>query len=363
MAARAPRHVAILAGGKGTRFWPVGRSSRPKQALALDGDDPRPLLAATWERAAPASEGGVPWVVASRTLAPLLRRLLPASARPRFLLEPEPRNTAAAVALAAVTVADEDPAAVLAVVPSDHHVAPDRAWRRAIRALHDRAGAADRILTLGLRPSFPATGYGYLEIGARRARTAAGPVHAVRRYVEKPARAAAVRYVRSGRFLWNLGTFAFRPRVFLDAMGRHFAPGARAFARVVAGARGARALAAAYRACPSLSVDYAVMEKCADLEVVAAEFAWDDLGSWDAVARHAAPDASGNRMDGRHLAVDASGCFVRADDGTTVALLGVSDLIVVRTKDALLVARRGRGEDVRRVHHLLARAGREDLLR
>jgi mannose-1-phosphate guanylyltransferase len=105
------------------------------------------------------------------------------------------------------------------------------------------------------------------------------------------------------------------------------------------------------------------MEKCPDLEVVAAEFAWDDLGSWDAVARHAAPDASGNRMARRHLAVDASGCFVRADDGTTVALLGVSDLIVVRTRDALLVARRGRGEDVRRVHDLLARAGREDLLR
>ncbi|HVG93787.1 MAG TPA: sugar phosphate nucleotidyltransferase, partial [Planctomycetota bacterium] len=206
-------------------------------------------------------------------------------------------------------------------------------------------------------------GHGDLEIGARRARTAAGPVHAVRRYVEKPARAAAQRYVRSRKFLWNLGTFAFRPRVFLAAMERHFAPGARAFARVFAGARGPRALASAYRACPSLSVDYAVMEACPDLEVVAADFAWDDLGSWDAVARQVAPDAAGNRMDRRHVAVDARGCFVRADDGTTVALLGVSDLIVVRTKDALLVARAGRGEEVRRVHDLLARAGREDLLR
>ena len=195
MAARAHRHVAILAGGKGTRFWPVGRASRPKQGLTLDGEDPRPLLRATWDRVAPASEGGLPWVVASRALAPLLRRMLPASARARFLLEPEPRNTAAAVALAAWTVGAQDPAAVLAVVPSDHHVAPDRAWRRGVECLLDRAAAEDRILLLGLRPTFPATGYGYLEIGARRARSAAGPVHAVRRYVEKPARAAAQRYV------------------------------------------------------------------------------------------------------------------------------------------------------------------------
>jgi mannose-1-phosphate guanylyltransferase len=151
--------------------------------------------------------------------------------------------------------------------------------------------------------------------------------------------------------------------VFLEAMRRHFAPGARAFEKVLAGAKGARALAAAYRDVPSLSVDYAVMEKCADLEVVAAAFEWDDLGSWDAVARHATPDAAGNLMDPRHLALESEDCFVRAEDGTTVALLGVSDLLVVRTKDALLVARRGRGEDVRRIYDALKGSGRGDLLR
>jgi mannose-1-phosphate guanylyltransferase len=363
MASRAHRHVAILAGGKGTRFWPVGRLSRPKQVIPLDGDDPRPLVRAAWERSAPLCHEGTPWVVASRAIAPVLRRILPAAARRRLLLEPEPRNTAAAVAWAAVEVAARDPEGVVAVVPSDHHVSPDAAWRRAIASLLDRAAEVDRILTLGLRPAFPATGYGYLETGERRAQTPAGPVHAVRRYVEKPARPAANRFVRSGRFLWNLGTFAFRPRVFLDAMAAHFPEGARALQPLLSGPRTPRSLAAAYRAVPSTSVDYAVMEKCGDLEVVAAAFDWDDLGSWDAVARHAAPDAGGNLMHPRHVAVDAGDCFVRAEDGTTVALLGVSDLIVVRTKDALLVARRGRGEDVRRVYEALRDGRREDLLR
>lgn len=363
MASRAHRHVAILAGGKGTRFWPVGRLSRPKQVLPLDGDDPRPLLRATWDRCAPLCHRGTPWVVASRALAPTLRRILPAAARERFLLEPRPRNTTAAVAWTAHALGAADPDGVVAVVPSDHHVAPDRAWRLALASLLDRAARVDAILTLGLRPTFPATGYGYLEAGPRRARTAAGGVHPVRRYVEKPARPAANRFVKSGRFLWNLGTFAFRPRVLLDAMAEHFPDGARAFAPLAAGALGPRAVAAAYRAVPSISIDYAVMEKCRRLEVVAAAFEWDDLGSWDAVARHAAPDASGNLLHARHLAVDAEDCFVRAEDGTTVALLGVSDLVVVRTKDALLVARRGRGEDVRRVYEALEARGREDLLR
>jgi mannose-1-phosphate guanylyltransferase/mannose-6-phosphate isomerase len=356
-------HVAVLAGGKGTRFWPVGRASRPKQVLALDGDDPRSLVRSTYDRVAPLCDRGGPWIVASRTLGPSLRRLLPAAARARTLLEPEPKNTAAAVALAAHAVASVDPDASVAVVPSDHHVAPDGAYREALRALLGRARASGRILTLGLRPTFPATGYGYLEVGEARAETTAGPVHAVARYVEKPARPAANRFVRSGRHLWNLGTFAFTPKAFLDAFATHFPEGAQAFAPVLATKRFGPRLAAAYRAVPSISVDYAVMEKCRDLEVLATSFDWDDLGSWDAVARHASADAQGNVLGAGHLAVDAVDCFVRADDGTAVALLGVSDLIVVRTKDALLVARRGRGEDVRKVYEAWKAKGREDLLR
>lgn len=359
----ARTHVVILAGGRGTRFWPVGRESRPKQLLALDGDDPRPLLRATYERTAPLCDASGPWIVASRALAKDLRRMFPRMPRERLLLEPAGRNTAAAVTWAALEVEKVDPEATCVVVPSDCHVAPDRAYRAALAAALARAAASERILTLGLRPTFPATGYGYVELGAPRAKTAAGPVHAVARFVEKPPLAAAKRYVRSGRYLWNLGTFAFRPRAYLAAARLAWPDGLAALAGLGRGRATPTKVAEAYATVPSISVDYAVMEKARDLEVLSTSFAWDDLGSWDAVARHATPDASGNVLGKDDLALDATGCLVRTDDGTTVALLGVSDLVVVRTKDALLVARKGRGEDVRSIYEALAKRGRRDLLR
>jgi mannose-1-phosphate guanylyltransferase len=361
--AKRSRHVAILAGGSGTRFWPVGRRSRPKQLLALDGDDPRPLLRATYERVRPLCDAKGPFVVAAKGLAKELRALLPEVPADRMLLEPVPRNTAAAVALAAHAVACEGGDAPFAVVPSDHHAAPDAAYRAILAAMVDRAGASGRMTTLGLRPTFPATGYGWLEVGEQRATTRTGPIHAVRRYVEKPSLAVATRYVRGGRHLWNLGTFAFRPSVFLRALRLHLPEAARALAPVLSTKAFRPRLAAAFAACPSVSVDYGVMEKADDLEVLAARFDWDDLGSWDAVARHARTDLAGSSASPADVLVDTSGCLVRTTDGTPVALVGVSDLLVVRTKDALLVARKGRGEDVRKVVEALRAAGREELLR
>ena len=362
MARSDRRHVVILAGGKGTRFWPEGRETRPKQVLALDGDDRRPLLRATVDRVAPICEGGAPWIVAPRSLAREIRRVVPDVPARRFLWEPEARNTTAAVAFAAAAVAREaGPQEIVVVVPADHHVEPAAAYRRALSAMAERARRTGRILTLGLRPTFPATGYGYLALGPKQAATAAGPVYAVDRYVEKPALAVAKRYVRGGRHLWNGGTFAFSPEAFLVALMRHEKASAMEFVGTVA-TRSPRALARAYRATPKTSVDYAVMEKERDLEVLAARLDWDDLGSWDAVTRHARADGAGNVMGRGSVAVDAKGNLVRALDGTTVALLGVDDLVVVRTKDALLVARRGCGEDVRRVVAALEKAGRKDLL-
>ncbi len=363
MRSTARTHVVILAGGKGTRFWPVGRETRPKQLLALDGDDPRPLLLATYERTAPLCDAKGPFIVAPAALAKDLRRLLPRMPKERLLLEPVGRNTAAAVTWAALEVEKADPEAACVVVPSDCHVAPDRAYRAALSAMLARAARSARIQTLGLRPTFPATGYGYVELGPELARTKSGPIHGVARFVEKPALAVAKRYVRSGRFLWNLGTFGFLPSAFLSTARRTWPDGLAALASLGRGRATPAKVAAAYAAVPSISVDYAVMEKAGDLEVLCTSFQWDDLGSWDAVARHATPDAAGNVLAANDLAVDSTGCLVRADDGTTVALLGVSDLVVVRTKDALLVARKGRGEDVRKVYDALKARGRRDLLR
>lgn len=357
----APR-LAILAGGSGTRFWPLGRAGRPKQVLALDGDDPRPLLALTLDRVAPLGDRE-PLVVAPAPLAPVLAR----AARPRrylVLREPLPRNTAPAVVLAALVAAREDARRPLLVVPSDHHVAPLSRYRAALRAMAARAAQADALVTLGLVPDRPATGYGWLELGPRVGGAARLPVHRVLRYVEKPALARAQRMLDGGRHRWNGGTFAFRPEVLLEE-ARRLVPAMLAALSAALARRGARAqqraLARAYRALPAASVDTALMERARHVETVAAPLAWDDLGSFDAMARQRRPDARGNRVRGAVTLLDAEGCVVEAEAGH-VALLGVKDLVVVRTADTVLVLPRGAGERVRELVARLAAEGRGELL-
>ena len=355
--------IAILAGGSGTRFWPAGRRSRPKQLLALDGDDPRSLLALTWMRLAPLT-AHPPRIVAPRTLRRPLTQALPDLEASTFLWEPEPRNTAAAVALAAHAGGARDPAAPVLVVPADHHAAPLTRYRQALRAMVARARQGEAIVTLGLAPTRAATGYGYLRRGKRVAGGPAGPIHKVKKYVEKPKAAKARRMVADGRHSWNGGTFAFRPDVFLSELEAHLPevaePLEAAFARF--GKRGfVTALAKAYADMPSTSVDYGVMEHARNVEVLVSDVDWDDLGSWDAVARHRKPDQDGNTLRGAVSAVGSRNCLVQAEGGH-VALLGVKNLIVVQTGDTVLVARRGRGEDVRKVVARLVEEGREDLL-
>ncbi len=355
--------IAILAGGSGTRFWPVGRKRRPKQFLALDGDDPSPLLALTWDRVRPLSDAP-PWIVAPLVMRGPLKGLLPEATNDALLLEPAPRNTAAAVLLAAEAGARAAPGVPVLVVPADHHVRPLGRYRAALKAMASRAKKAGTILTLGLEPDHPATGYGYLELGEEMARPRAGAIHQVKRFVEKPTAARARKMVGSGRFLFNGGTFAFLPEVMLEEGRRHLPEVAEPLAEAFRswGRRGfASALEHAYDAIPSISVDYGIMERTPNVETVAADLDWDDLGSWDAVARHRRPDAEGNRTRGDVTLVASSGCVVDAEHGH-VALLGMKDVTVVRTEDTVLVMPRGRGEDVRRIVRRLEDEGRRDLL-
>jgi mannose-1-phosphate guanylyltransferase/mannose-6-phosphate isomerase len=364
MAARQPAPtVAVLAGGSGTRFWPAGRRERPKQVLALDGDEPRSLLELTLARLLPLAPGGTrPVIIAPRSLMKVLRDALPAQPAEGWIWEPAPRSTAAAVALAAFAAAARDPATPVLIVPADHHVAPLSAYRAALRAMLSRARTSEAILTLGLAPTHPATGYGYLQIGERLTPQDRIAIHRVERFVEKPPLAKARTMAGDGRHLWNGGTFAFRAEVFLAALARHLPEVHDPLAAVHArGVPSARRLAAAYAEVTSISVDHGVMEKVDLVETVAAPIEWDDLGSWDAVARQRRPDPDGNRLRGEVTTVEARECVVDSDGGH-VALLGVEDLIVVRAGDAVLVARRGRGEDVRRIVEQLKAAGREDLL-
>lgn len=351
--------VAILAGGSGTRFWPLGRAGRPKQVLALDGDDPRTLLAATLDRVAPLT-GKPPLVVAPTALERTLRAAAGAH-EIEFVAEPAPRNTAAAVALAAFAAGAD---ATLLVVPADQHVAPLARYRAALRQMAERAAVSPALLTLGLKPTFPATGYGWLRLGKKLGGSRELPVLRVERFVEKPRLAVARRLLADGKHRWNGGTFAFRVEVLLAALRTHVPALYGALAtveRTAPGARRARALAEAYAGLPSISFDHAVMERAAEVETVAAALDWDDLGSFDALARRRRGDAAGNAVRGDVTLVDAENCVVEADAGH-VALVGVKDLIVVRTADATLILPRGAGERVREVVERLRAKGRGDLL-
>jgi mannose-1-phosphate guanylyltransferase len=345
--------AAVLAGGSGTRFWPASTVRVPKQFLRLTGR--APMLREAVERLLPMVPAERIAVVTAAATRDDVLRVLPELPAANVLGEPRGRNTAAACALAARWAAERSRDAVLVVTPSDHLTEPAEAFRAALTTAAERAAGGPRLLTLGLRPAYAATGYGWIQLGPKAEDRPGGAVHSVVRFVEKPDRARAEAFLAGGEHLWNLGVFAWRPQVFLDALAAHLPVTAQA----LAGASSPAALAAAYDAIPSISVDHAVLEKHGTVECVPCSFAWDDLGSFAAVARHLAADAAGNASIGPLLALESKGCLAWADDGRMTALLGVDDLIVVHANGVTLVLPKSRAEEVRKLVDALGPAGLE----
>jgi mannose-1-phosphate guanylyltransferase/mannose-6-phosphate isomerase len=342
----------ILSGGAGTRLWPVSRRAYPKPFIRFaDGES---LLGKTLARALAVAEPGAPIVtVTGRDYVFITRdeyaRQAPSEAgRQRYLLEPAGRNTAPAVVLAALAIADaHGPDAILLVLPADHLIADLAGFADAVRAARTLA-ARDHLVTFGVVPTRPETGYGYIERGA-----ALGPDgFAVARFVEKPDLETARQYVASGLYAWNSGMFCFRAGALLAAA-------AATCPDVLAAARACHAASPAagdtidyarepFLAMPDISIDYAIMERAERRAVVPARFDWSDIGSWVAIGEQREPDERGNRTRGDVVLIDANDCYVQAEQ-RTVAAVGVSDLTIVETADAVLVAHRDRAQDVKRV--------------
>jgi len=355
-------HAVVLAGGSGQRFWPRSRRRHPKPLLrALDG---RTLLAATFDRARRfAGDAGL-WLVCGEEHARPMRREARAAGLPprRVVVEPRARNTAMAAAVAALRVAAEDPDAVLAVLPADHVIPDARAFAAALARAARAAAEADVLVTLGVEPTRPDTGYGYIRVGdAAPGHTG---LHRVSRFVEKPAAARARRFVRGGRHLWNAGIFVWRARTLLEEVEACAPDLHRALAPVRAEPRGrgaARALEAAYRRAPSLPVDVAVLERSKRVWTLPVDFHWSDVGTWDSLARElGVGDGASRVVAGDAILEHADGNLVWGD-GRLVVLLGVEDLAVIDTPDALLVARLDRSPELKRVVERLAR-DRADLV-
>lgn len=357
-------HAIILAGGSGTRFWPLSRARRPKQFLKLVTGNA--LLHETHARVEALVPAARAWVVCGEAHVEGARAALPALPPAHLVVEPAARNTAPAIGLAAVRALAEDPDATLVVLPSDHHVAVPEAFREAL-ALAARVAQEGLLVTLGIRPVRPETGYGYLKRGPARADGA----FAVEAFVEKPDLPTAQRYLQDAAYLWNAGIFVFRADAILGAFARHLPKVAEGLAAIAqAFDRGPEAGEAASRELfprlPSISIDYGVMEPEAHaghrIALVPGDFGWSDVGSFAALPEVRALDARGNALAGDALAVDCDDCVVVAEGGRLVATLGLRGLCVVDAGDALLVVPRDRAQDVRAVVEALKAQGRAELL-
>ena len=353
----------ILAGGRGTRFWPRSRKRSAKQVLKVVGA--RSLIQNTVERLRPVIPPQRMLVLTNEPLRDEIVRQLPEVPERQILAEPAQRNTAPAIGLAARILESIDPDAVMGVFPSDHVIARPAAYRAVVKHAF-RGAAARHLMVVGIQPRWPETGYGYIEF-PRGSRAGGTQPLAVARFHEKPQLPKARRYVAAGNYFWNSGMFFWRADVLLDQLRHHLPKTATLLAALPRfGARQfARKLRSAFPLCENISIDYAVLEKAAAAGKVrgipAADFGWSDVGSWNAVFELLPRDSFGNTTGRDSLCFDSSNNFVDAR-GKLVALVGVKDLIVVDTPDALLVASRDRAQQVGDVVKALEKLKRDDLL-
>jgi mannose-1-phosphate guanylyltransferase len=349
----------ILAGGRGTRFWPRSRKRSAKQVLDVAGE--RSLIQATVERLAPVIPPQRMWILTNEYLRRTIIRQLPEVPQNQILAEPLQRNTAPAIGLAAHILRSLDPDAVMGVFPSDHVVGRPAAYRAVLKAAL-KAAAAGNLMVVGIPPRWPETGYGYIEFP--RGTKSGAEALPVRRFHEKPELANAKRYLAAGNFYWNSGMFFWRADVLLDQLRRYLPKTASVLASLprFGSRRFAAALKQAFPLCENISIDYAVLEKAAHVAGIAAgDFGWNDVGSWNAVYELLPRDASGNVTPPNSICLDSHNNFVDAR-GKVVALLGVRDLIVVDTPDALLVAARDDAQRVGEIVKALEKLERHDLL-
>jgi mannose-1-phosphate guanylyltransferase len=368
----------ILAGGSGTRFWPRSRRARAKQVLALEGE--RTMIQQTLERLEPIAGTSAAWVITNHWLRDIIAQQLPAVPVAQVISEPCARNTAPACALAAFLLEKSAPETVLGVFPSDHVVTNTIRFQEVITAGIELAAAGENIVVLGVPPTRPETGYGYIEQGAAfdpSIKIEAGkpiPAHRVRRFREKPDPATAERFLAAGNFVWNSGIFLWSAKTLVAAFREHV-PDMVAPLEKITAAFGTpqfeEVFAREYPNCENISVDYAILEprtgkgeSRSNVFCLPADFGWNDLGSWASLHEHLGENDETNVIDGATtglFTIQSGGNYVYAP-GKTVALLGVDGLVVVETEDALLITTRARSQDVSKIVRAVHESGREDLI-
>jgi mannose-1-phosphate guanylyltransferase len=352
-------HAVVMAGGSGTRFWPKSRRNRPKQLLRLYGD--ATMLQQTVGRIGPLVPAERVLIVTGADQAAAVAAQLPELPAANVVAEPCPRDTAPCVGLAATLVARSDPDGTMIVLPADHVIAPAEVFVRAVRAaVAVVADDPEALVTFGIRPDHPATGYGYIERAERLGEPEGVPLYRVAQFREKPDRSTAEEFLASGRFFWNSGIFAWRARTILDALAAH-RPGLAAALERIAKALGtaeeAEAIAREYPRMERVPIDKAVLERAGTVRVLEAPYVWNDVGDWRALTALQPADGRGNTTQGHVLPVETRGSIIVSDDGGLIATLGVEDLVIVQSGGATLVARKDRLDQLKALVEGLDQAG------
>ncbi len=338
-----------MAGGVGERFWPMSRRKRPKQLLSIVGK--QTMIQQTVARLQGVVAPSRVVVVTTADQVALVRKQLPRVKH--VIAEPAGRNTAPCVGLAAAIIGKHDPNAVMVVVPADSYIPDVVQYRRVVADALEFAGRENVLITIGIRPTSPHTGYGYVQLGE----PVTGRISRAKRFVEKPDRATAEQFLASGDYLWNAGMFVWSVRAINEAFAKlqpEMAAGCRTIQAAVGTKSFARVLKREFLKMTKISIDYAIMEKADNVVVARGDFAWDDVGDWAAIDRHHEKDAAGNVARSAFIGVDAKNCVVVSDTGKIITLVGVSDLVVVQTGDATLICRKSHSQRVREIVKQLA---------
>jgi len=354
--------VVVMAGGSGTRFWPLSRRTKPKQFLPIISS--KTMVEETVERLLPL----VPWAkirtVANAQQTRLIRKLLPRIPARNTLVEPSGRNTAPSLMLATAAIYLENPEAAVIVLPSDHLIADTAVFLKQLESGAQAAVQEKRLITFGIRPTHPATGYGYIHVSAEPTAKHKGfPFYSVREFKEKPDREEAKLFLASGGYYWNSGMFVWTPEVFAAELEAHAPDFHASWPKLLAALqkRNAAETARVFNSIPALSIDYALMEKAQAVLVCPSRFGWSDVGAWSSLLDVWKRDDRGNAAKGDTIAVDSEGCLVFNPDKLT-AMVGVKDLIIVNTGDALLVCRKDRDQQVKDVIAALTKGGKKRYL-
>ena len=355
-------YTLIMAGGSGTRFWPRSRVAKPKQYLKLFGEES--LLQSTIRRFESFTDTDNIYIVSNKNQAEVLEEQTPSLPKENLIYEPVGKNTLPCIGLAAMFAEKENPNGIMVVSPSDHLINNDELFRDTVLAASKIAEEKNGIVTIGITPTYPATGYGYVQTAENITGNDKINQFKVERFVEKPDETTATQYLDEGGFYWNSGLFIFKVSVFLDAV-KKFAPELYADLRKIQADFGnptyEQTLNTIYRAVESISVDYGIMEHAKNIYLVEGNFDWNDLGSWESVYQVDKKDENGNVQNGEAILLESKNSYIHADDAM-VAVIGLEDVVVVQEGNAILVCKRDNTKQVKKVVEQLKSEGKMNFL-